>query len=66
MVIKVDDSIYNGILEPLIVKVVNEVFRKQRLNIKNIVVNDKEEEDDEEISIIAPWIVFCKYINLYF
>jgi hypothetical protein len=57
----VDGAIYKGILEPLIVEVVNEVSRKQRLNIKSAVVNDEEEEEEEEeISIIVPWITFCK------
>jgi hypothetical protein len=56
---KVDGAIYTGILEPLIVEVVNEVFKKQRLDIESAVVSDKEEEE-EEIPIIVPWITFCK------
>jgi hypothetical protein len=58
----VDGVVYRGILEPLIVKVVNEVSKKQRLNIESIVVINKEEEDkeDKEIPIIVPWITFCK------
>ena len=47
-VIKVDGAIYKGILEPLIVEVVNEVSKKQRLNIESIVVSDEEEEEEEE------------------
>jgi hypothetical protein len=48
---------------------VNEVSKKQRLNIENVVVSDeeeekeeeeKEEEEEEEIPIIVPWITFCK------
>jgi hypothetical protein len=69
VVIKVNGAIYRGILEPLIIKVVYEVSKKQRLNIENIVVSDeeeekeeeeKEEEEEEEIPIIVPWITFCK------
>jgi hypothetical protein len=58
----VDGAIYRGILEPLIVKVVNEVSKKQRFNINSAVVNNEEEDDDddEEILIIVPWITFCK------
>ena len=53
---KVDGAIYMGILEPLIVEVVNEVFKKQRLDIESAMVSDKE----EEIPIIVPWITFYK------
>jgi hypothetical protein len=69
VVIKVNGAIYRGILEPLIIKVVYEVSKKQRLNIENVVVSDEEEEkeeddtadeQDEEIPIIVPWITFCK------
>jgi hypothetical protein len=55
----VDGAIYKGILEPLIVEVVNEVSKNQQLDIESIVVSDKEEEE-EEIIIIVPWITFCK------
>jgi hypothetical protein len=61
---KVDSTIYKGILEPLIVEVVNEVSEKQGLDIKSTVVSDKgeeeEEEEEEEIPIIVLWITFCK------
>jgi hypothetical protein len=50
---KVDGAIYKGILEPLIVEVVNEVSEKQRLDTKSTMVSDKEEEE-EEIPIIVP------------
>jgi hypothetical protein len=50
-VIKVDGAIYKGILEPLLVEVVNEVSKKHQLNIENIVVSDKEEEEEEEEEI---------------
>jgi hypothetical protein len=55
----VDGAIYRGILEPLIVKVVNEVSKKQRLNIESAMISneEEEEEEDEEIPIIVP---FCK------
>jgi hypothetical protein len=43
-VIKVDGAIYKGILEPLLVEVVNEVSKKHQLNIESVVVSDKEEE----------------------
>jgi hypothetical protein len=33
---KVDGAIYKGILEPLIVEVVNEVFKKQRLDTESV------------------------------
>jgi hypothetical protein len=57
----VDGAIYKGILEPLIVEVVNEVSKKQRLNIENIVVSDEEEEEEEEeIPVFVLWITFCK------
>jgi hypothetical protein len=49
----VDGAIYKGILEPLIVEVVNEVSEKQRLDTKSTMVSDKEEEE-EEIPIIVP------------
>jgi hypothetical protein len=58
-VIKVDGAIYKGILEPLMVEVVNEVSKKHQLNIESVVVSDKEEEK-EEIPTIVPWITFCK------
>jgi hypothetical protein len=58
-VIKEDGAIYKGILEPFIVEVVNEVSKKQRLDVKSNVVSDKGEEE-EEIPIIVPWITFCK------
>jgi hypothetical protein len=51
VVIKVDGAIYKGILEPLLVEVVNEVSKKHQLNIENIVVSDKEEEEEEEEEI---------------
>jgi hypothetical protein len=54
-----DGAIYKGILEPLIVEVVNEVSKKQWLNIESAVVSDKEEEE-EKIPIIVPWITICK------
>jgi hypothetical protein len=55
---KVDGAIYTSNLEPLIIEVVYEVFKKQRLDIKSAVVSDKEEE--EEIPIIVLWITFYK------
>jgi hypothetical protein len=51
--IKEDGAICKGILEPLIVEVLNEVSKKQRLNIESTVISDKEEEE-EEIPIIVP------------
>ena len=61
VVIKVDEAIYKGILEPFIVEVVNEVFQKHQLNVENAVISDEEEEDEEgEIPIIVPWITFYK------
>jgi hypothetical protein len=42
-----------------VVEVVNEVFKKPRLDIESTVVSDKEEEE-EEIPIIVLWITFCK------
>jgi hypothetical protein len=51
VVIKVDGAIYKGILEPLLVEVVNEVSKKHQLNIKSVVVSDKEEEEEEEEEI---------------
>jgi hypothetical protein len=61
IVIKVDGTIYKGIVEPLIVEIVNEVSKKQWLNIESVVVRDEEEEEEEgEIPIIVPWITFCK------
>jgi hypothetical protein len=61
VVIKVDGAIYKGILEPLLVEVVHEVSKKHQLNIKSVVVSDKEEEEEEEeIPTIVPWIKFCK------
>jgi hypothetical protein len=62
-VIKVDAAIDKGILEPLVVEVVNEVSKKHQLNIESIVVSDKEEEEEEEeeeIPTIVPWIIICK------
>jgi hypothetical protein len=57
----VDGTIYKGIVEPLIVEIVNEVSKKQWLNIESVVVRDEEEEEEEgEIPIIVPWITFCK------
>jgi hypothetical protein len=55
-VIKVDGAIYKGILEPLIIELVNEMSKKQRFNIESIVVSDEEEEeeDEEEIPTIVP------------
>jgi hypothetical protein len=55
VVIKVDGAIYKGILEPLLVEVVHEVSKKHQLNIKSVVVSDKEEEEEEEE---IPTIVF--------
>ena len=59
-VIKVDGASYRVILEPLIIKVVNEVSKKQRLNIESVVVSDEDEEEEEEIPIIVPRITFCE------
>jgi hypothetical protein len=60
-VIKVDGAIYKGILEPLLLEVVNEMSKKHQLNIESVVVSDKEEEEEEEeIPTIVPWITFCK------
>jgi hypothetical protein len=52
----VDGAIYKGILEPLIIELVNEMSKKQRFNIESIVVSDEEEEeeDEEEIPTIVP------------
>jgi hypothetical protein len=55
----VDGAIYKGILESPIVEVVNEVSKKQLLDIESTMVSD-EEEEEEEIPIIVPWITFCK------
>jgi hypothetical protein len=60
---KVDSAIYRGILEPLIIKIVYEVSKKQQLNIESAMVSDEEEEEEEEeeeIPIIVPWMTFCK------
>ena len=60
-IIKVDGAIYKGIVEPLIVEIVNEVSKKQWLNIESAMVCDEEEEEEEGvIPIIVPWITFCK------
>jgi hypothetical protein len=61
-IIKVDGTIYKGILEPFLVEVVNEVSKKHQLNIESVVISDKEEEEEEEeeIPTIVPWITFCK------
>jgi hypothetical protein len=60
-VIKVDGAIYKGILEPLIIELMNEMSKKQRLNIKSVVVsNEEEEEEEKKIPIIVPWITFYK------
>jgi hypothetical protein len=59
-IIKVDGEIYKGILEPLLVEVVNKMSKRHQLNIESIVVSDKEEEEEEEIPTIVPWITFCK------
>jgi hypothetical protein len=59
LVKKVDGAIYKGILESPIVEVVNEVSKKQLLDIESTMVSD-EEEEEEEIPIIVPWITFCK------
>ena len=48
-----------GIMEPLIIEVVNEVFKKPRLDIESAMVSEKEEEE-EEIPIIVPRIAFFK------
>jgi hypothetical protein len=57
----VDGAIYKGILESPIVEVVNEVSKKQLLNIESTMVSDEEEEEEEEeIPIIVLWITFCK------
>jgi hypothetical protein len=56
----VDGAIYKGILESPIVEVVNEVSKKQLLDIESTMVSDEEEEEEEEIPIIVPWITFCK------
>jgi hypothetical protein len=59
VVIEEDGAIYKGILEPLIVEVVNEVFKKHQLNVESDVISDEEEEEEEgEIPIIVPWITF--------
>jgi hypothetical protein len=42
-IIEEDGAIYKGILEPLIVEVVNEVSKKQRLDIESVVVSNEEE-----------------------
>jgi hypothetical protein len=56
-----DGVVYKGILEPLIIELMNELSKIQQCNIESVVVSDKEEEEEEkEIPIIVPWITFCK------
>jgi hypothetical protein len=56
-----DGVVYKGILEPLIIELMNEMSKKQRLNIKSVVVsNEEEEEEEKKIPIIVPWITFYK------
>jgi hypothetical protein len=43
----VDGAVYKGILEPLIVEVVNKVSKNQRLDIESAVGSNEEEEKED-------------------